>query len=448
MTSLFQDFKPVSSKEWKQKIQFDLKGADYQTLLTHTIEKIDIKPFYHLDSYHPFENVDNGNSKIVQFGRINDENIANKIAKNALNKGADYYSFSFDRVFHIESVIQNLDFDKLIFKSNILDVDFISELYGKTLGKAQILLDPIGHFSHYGNWYTNEKTDFDQLKKLQNTFPADYKFIGIGVDIYKNAGASVTQELAYALSHAVEYIEKLDISVANRIQFNFAIGNHYFFEIAKFKVFRYLWQLILDEYGVNADIVIHAQPSIRNKTVFDSYINMLRTGIEMMSAILGGVDFVGNLPFDSVYKKTNEFSERIAKNQLLVLKEEAYLKKASNSFEGTYYLENISGQIAEKALEIFKQIEKGNGFLAQLYKEKIQEKIAETANHTQNGFDKGKVVLVGSNKYINESEKPEKIEIYPFLRKRSGQTLVRPIVSKRLAEEIEIKRLNKLGIKF
>jgi methylmalonyl-CoA mutase len=175
---------------------------------------------------------------------------------------------------------------------------------------------------------------------------------------------------------------------------------------------------------------------------------MLRTGMEMMSAILGGADIIANLPFDAVFKKSNEFSERIARNQLIILKNEANFEEALNSTNGNYFIEENTEKLAEKALDIFKNIEKSGGFLDQLYKGKIQKKIKEAADKEQAEFDNQKRVLVGTNKYINTKESPPEIDFYPFMKKRKGQTLIQPVIPKRLAEKTEQQRLQQMEITF
>jgi len=445
---MFQEFNKLSSKEWKLKIQADLKGVDYQSLISQTPEHIDIKPFYHADDYIAVKHLVQNNFAIAQELKIANENIAQKIAKKALDQGADIFTFQFDNTFDIDKLIHHLDYDKLIFKADLLDIDFLLELFEKTAGKSSILIDPIGHFARYGNWFENQEKDFNKIRLLQQKLPDNYIFISIRTNVYKDAGAIITQELAYALGHAVEYAENFGKEILQQMQVDFAIGNHYFFEIAKIKTFKLLWESIVSDYKVQNNLRIYAQPGIRNKTIFDPYVNMLRSTMEMMSAIIGGADIIANFPYDKHFKKTNSFSERIARNQLIILKNEAHYNEALNSTEGNYYIENISYQLAEKSLDIFKLIEKSGGFLSQLYKGKIQEKIAKNATKEQASFDEGKQVLVGTNKYINEKEQVEKIDIYPFMKKRKGQTLVPPIVPKRLAEKLEEKRLRNMGIKF
>ncbi len=443
----FDEFKKISTPEWKLKIQADLKGKDYDVLVTKTPENISIRPFYHFDDYKKFENISSNDTfKIVQELYFSNEKTAHSIARKSLSKGIDNFTFLANKPFDIDELTYKLDYGQLIFKLNFLDPDFFIKLYNHTRGKAQIYIQPIGHLIKTGNWYENQDKDFKKIKEIQKNIPLDYRFISVDAMRFHNAGATVTQQIAYALSQAVDYLENLGKEIANQLVFNFAIGNHYFFEIAKFKVFRYLWQLILDEYQVHSTAVIYAKPGMRNKSILDPHVNMLRTTMEMMSGVLGGADFIANTPYDYIFKKSNAFSERIARNQLIILREEAGFDKAVNSFEGSYFLENISQEMAVKSLDIFKQIEENGGLIAQLFKGKIQEKIKQKAQKEQEKFDEGKIVLVGVNKYLNEQAEIENVEIYPFQKKRSGQTLIEPVLAKRLGEEKEKEILIKKEI--
>jgi methylmalonyl-CoA mutase len=446
--NLFQTFHKVSSKEWKQKIQADLKGADYQTLITKTLENIDIKPFYHYDDYLTSDQFAPQSFKISQDIHIHNEKIANKIAGNALKNGAENIRFYFKKPFDIDTLLSGLPTEKLSFSADLLDSEFLIELYHKTNGQSSILVDPIGHFAKYGNWYENEQKDFEKLSYLKSVFNKDFPFININSHYYKNAGANIIQEITYSLSHAVEYIEKLGVNTISQINFSMATGYHYFFEIAKLKAFQNLWSAITNHYGHHSTAEIYSRPMLRNKTIFDPYVNLLRTGMESMAAVLGGSQTVSNLPFDFVFKKSNTFSERLARNQLIILKKEAYFNKALDSTNGDYFIEENTQKITQEALDLFKNIEASGGFLAKLYQGKIQQKIKETADKEQAAFDEGNLVLVGTNKYVNNSETLPEIEVYPFMKKRSGKTLIEPVIPKRLSEKIEQKRLKELGISF
>ena len=169
---------------------------------------------------------------------------------------------------------------------------------------------------------------------------------------------------------------------------------------------------------------------------------MLRTTTECMSAILGGANTIVNLPYDSIYHKSNEFGERIARNQLLVLKHESYFDKVNNPSDGSYYIESITNQLSEKALDVFKDIENNGGFLSQLKAGTIQRKVKESASKEQQQFDNGEDVLLGSNKHPNTNDKMKnELELYPFVKINSRKTLIEPIIEKRLSEQLEQKRL-------
>mgnify|MGYP003484113610 FL=1 len=169
---------------------------------------------------------------------------------------------------------------------------------------------------------------------------------------------------------------------------------------------------------------------------------MLRTTTECMSAILGGADAVENLNYDALFHKSNEFGSRISRNQLLVLKSESYLDKVNNPADGTYYIENLTQQLAEKALTLFKDIEANGGLITQLIEGTIQRKIAESATKEQALFDEGKEVLLGTNKYPNAQDKmANDLELFPFVKNNPRKTLISPIIERRLAENLEQQRL-------
>src|SRR5690606_18492572 len=160
-----------------------------------------------------------------------------------------------------------------------------------------------------------------------------------------------------------------------------------------------------------------ATPTKRNKTLYDYNVNLLRTTTECMSAILGGADAVANLPYDALYHKSNEFGERISRNQLLIMKHESYLDKVGNAADGSYYIESLNSQSAEKALVLFEEIEANGGFIKQLGDGTIQRKIRESAEKEQQLFDDGKEVLLGTNKHPNKTDRmAHELELYPFVK--------------------------------
>ncbi|KOY50623.1 methylmalonyl-CoA mutase subunit beta [Polaribacter dokdonensis] len=441
---LFDEFEPVSAATWKQKIQVDLKGADYNdTLLSKTNEGITIKPFYTKeDRSNTTIQLPKEGFNICQTIFIDDEKIANSLALDALKRGANTIQFKASKSFNPKPLLRDFPGKTILyFNLSFLDADFITELSEFCDdNNTFIQTDIIGNLAESGNWFINLKEDHNQLKQIVEKAN---NCITISADLYQNAGANCTQQLSYALAHTNEYLNHFGKDVASKISFNFAVGSNYFFEIAKLRAFRILWNSLLNEYDApNQTAHIFTQPSLRNKTLYDYNVNMLRTTSECMSAILGGSNTICNVAYDEIYHKSNEFGERISRNQLLILQQESYFQEAQTFANGAYYIESITNQLAEKALALFKNIEKAGGFLKQLKEGTIQRKINESAAKEEDNFKANKTVLLGTNLQINTADKmKQNLELYPFVKQRNIKTLITPIVRKRLAETVEKERL-------
>ena len=449
--ALFSEFDAVSSKQWKQKIQFDLKGADYNdTLIWKTNEDIAVKPFYHADDFKDFPNVSNTKAtqwKICQSIFVADVEKSNLKALDAIQRGAESIQFILpSEDILIENLLKNIDLDSTTI---YFELQFLSEAFVKKLSiipsKAGIHIqtDIIGNLGKTGNWFKNLNDDFKKFETLIKRTSQ----LSVDVSLYQNAGANMVQQLAYALAHANEYLNYTNSDSHQEkqsfnINFKISVGTNYFFEIAKLRALRKLWYTLALEYTINTNCHIFAIPTKRNKTLYDYNTNMLRTTTECMSAILGGANTICNLPFDAIYHKNNEFGERIARNQLLVLKHESYFDKVNNPSDGSYYIESLTNQLAEKALDVFKNIEANGGFLKQLKEGTIQRKIKESATKEQQQFDSGEALFLGTNKHPNANDKMKnELELYPFVKTNQRKTLIEPIIEKRLAEQLEQKRL-------
>lgn len=445
---LFSEFETVSSKQWKQQIQFELKGADYnETLVWESPEGIKVKPFYHTDEFentitaiHPAQPF-----QIVQKIFVHDVQLSNKKALDSLNRGAEsvYFTIENDQI-DCATLIQNLPSENITYYFNLpfLSIDFVGKLNAVTASnglKTKLLIDPVGQLTSDGNWFTNLEQDFDALNMLSSK--ETQAFLSINAKTYQNAGANSVQQIAYTLAHVNEYFNRI-LTINQPITIEVAVGTNYFFEIAKIRAIRLLFNTLAKEYNHPFDCHIIATPTKRNKTLYDYNVNMLRTTTECMSAILGGADAVANLAYDAIYHKDNEFGDRISRNQLLVLKHESYFDKVNNPADGAYYIETLTQQLAEKSLELFKDIEANGGFITQLIEGTIQRKINESADKEQEAFDSGKEVLLGTNKYPNKNDHMKNdLELYPFVKQNARKTLITPIIEKRLAEKLEQERL-------
>lgn len=232
--------------------------------------------------------------------------------------------------------------------------------------------------------------------------------------LFNNAGAFITQELGYALAWGAEWLTLLTeegisaAEVAGRIKFNMGISSNYFMELAKFRAGRMLWAEIVKAYGVAEDeckMWVHAITSKFNQTLYDSHVNLLRSMTETMSAALAGVDSLETLPFDLCYKCPDEFSERIARNQQVLLREESHLNKVVDPAGGSYYIETLTASIADQAWKVFNEIEDNGGFEAMLKKGEIQAKVNESGVKRHLDVARRKEILLGTNQYPNFNEK-------------------------------------------
>jgi len=445
---LLNEFESVSSKQWKQQIQYELNGVDYNdTLVWESPEGIKVKPFYHNDEFKSKYSINTPNAfKILQNIFVHDITLSNKRAITVLNRGAESIRFTIENEkVSIEELMQNLPIEKTqyFFYLPFLSIDFVNKISAfTTKSKANIVIqiDPIGQLCKDGNWFQNLEKDFEKLNYISEK--TNNPFLTIASEIYQNAGGNMVQQLAFTVAHVNEYFNRIS-SINQPITIEVAVGTNYFFEIAKLRAMRLLFNTLASAYNHSIDCHIIATPTKRNKTVYDYNINMLRTTTECMSAIIGGANTIANLPYDSLYHKDNEFGDRIARNQLLILKNESYFDKVNNPADGAYYIENLTEQLAEKALLLFKDIEANGGFIKQLIEGTIQKKIQESAIKEQELFNDGKEVLVGTNKYPNKNDKMKHdLELYPFVKQKPRKTLIIPIIEKRIAEKMEQERLS------
>lgn len=445
---LFNEFEPVSSKQWKNQIQYELKGADYNnTLVWESPEGIKVKPFYHADE------ADNTNVtptkasefKICQNIFVYDLEKSITRTKDVLSRGAETIRFTIDNdKTDVNQLLQAVPDTTVVYVNlEFLSIDFVTKIDAiAKQRKAPVFVqtDPIGRLAKEGNWYNNLEKDIDILNTISIAC-TNIHFLSIDGSLYQNAGANMVQQIAYTLAHANEYFNRV-ATIGKPVVIQIAVGTNYFFEIAKLRAIRTLFNIIAKEYDHNYDCHIIAIPTKRNKTLYDYNVNMLRTTTECMSAILGGADTVANLPYDALYHKDNEFGDRIARNQLLVLKHESYFDKVDNPADGAYYIEELTRQLAENALTLFKDIEENGGFLTQLKEGTIQRKIQESATKEQDLFNSGKEVLLGTNKYPNINDRmSHDLELFPFVKTNPRKTLITPIIEKRLAEKTEQDRL-------
>ncbi len=416
------DFKQLSPQEWKLKVQVELSGLDYnEVLVWDTAEGIQVKPVYTKEDI---------SDEISSVQTTQDW----KVIGNYLNHPDQDFSYLYG--FKVSDELA----DKVNALPAYLDLFFEcknpDELFSKTNFNSlknlkYVGLDVLGNFASTGNWYKSEQEDFQLVEQIlkENSFE---KSIEVNASLYQNAGANHVQQIAIALLHGVEYLENLGSDAASQLYFKVAIGGNYFFEIAKLRALRKLWNLILEQYNSKAETFIFAENSLRNKSLLDVHNNIIRNGLETSVAIQGKADFVNVLPYDEI-KGATAFSEELASKQQLILQKESYFDKFMDPVSGSFFVENLTELMSRNALELFKNLEAEGGFLKGLAEGKIQKMIRKSAEKEQAAFDEGKLILIGVNKFRNSADKVEKQE-KPL---NEIRTQIQPIFPKRLAEKIE-----------
>jgi methylmalonyl-CoA mutase len=303
--------------------------------------------------------------------------------------------------------------------------------------KGSIGTDPLGFLALHGALPFSMEVAYNrqaQTVRWAAENAPHIKTVGVSGIPYHNAGASAVQELAFALATAVEYIDRMteqNLSidqVAGSMRFTFAVGPFYFMEIAKLRAARILWAKIVEAYGGNKEsqkMTIHGVTSYFNQTMYDPYVNMLRTTTEAFSAVVGGVDSLQTNPFDETFGPADEFSRRIARNTQIILDEETQLDQLIDPAGGSYYVEKLTHEVAEKAWALFREIEKRGGMLKALIDGYPREEIDAVAAKRKKDLAKRKSVLVGTNTFadIKEKKLESKTPDYDAVRKTRTQQM-------------------------
>lgn len=475
---LFNQFPPVTKEEWLEKIKTDLKGEDFERKLLWDTGAFSVKPFYMKEDTDDLTHQGRllfrkeGRWRIRQNIDVSGYDKANEKADFLLKNGIDSLGF-------VISDPDSISFEN--FRTLLKDIDcsnvelsFLSN--GKAREMAEILTnmecagkpcrevltgaieaDPLGRLMLNGTLCIPVSGGFDYLAALVNeSYPLPgIRVVQVNGSNFANAGASCTTELAFSISMACEYLNQLTDRGINpgtaigKIIFSFAAGSSFFMEIAKLRAARIVWPAIADKFTqgaeANQSMIIHSVTTRWNKTLYDPYVNLIRTQAEAMAAILGGADTVTVEPFDTVFRRPDEFSERMARNQQLILREEAFFDKVSDPAAGSWYIENLTSLLAENAWKLFVDIEEKGGFLSALKKGIVQKMINREAEKQKSDAVSGRRSILGTNRYPNHGETMLSLvdEGIVFSKPVSvGKPETEPLKISRLAEEFERTRLD------
>jgi methylmalonyl-CoA mutase len=444
---LFSEFPPVTTQKWMERITADLKGADFEKkLVWKTNEGFQVKPFYRAEDLEGMKITDslpgefpyvrgtktNNNWHVRQDIKVTDPKQANTKALEVLGKGITSLCFIFSGKDFTAEAMNTLLKDicieciELNFRSCSTEAAKIAGLLADYV-KANKLdtekitgsvnFDPFKRMIIKGIEPSTDITaDLKRVIEAAVTLP-NFKVLGANPYLFNKAGAYCALELGFGLAYGNEFLSlgtDAGLSakdVAKKIKFNFGIGSNYFMEIAKFRAARLLWAQIVNAYlpegacKCAAKMEIHASTSEWNQSVYDSHVNLLRSQTETMSASIAGVDSITVMTFDMPYQESNDISERIARNQQLLLKEEAHFDQVVDASAGSYYIENLTTSIAAEAWKIFLNVDAKGGFLTAIKEGFIQQEVNATNEKRQAAVSSRREILLGTNQYPNFNEK-------------------------------------------
>lgn len=444
---LFDQFPPVSYDEWRKKVETDLKGADFdKKLVWRTNEGFNVQPIYRIEDVEDFKTTNSlpGQFPYVRGTRTDndwyarqeilaeDPKQANADARDVLTRGITSLGFKVTEAADVPTLLDGIDLTKVEINldccpGKAVDVAKALVEYIKAQGateafRGSIAFNPLRKALRHGaplcDCVVSKAVALIEVVKDIPTL----RVIDVDSAMFCNAGAFIYEELGYALAWGAQWMTALTeagVSVdeaARRIKFDMGVSSNFFMEIAKFRAGRMLWADIVKQYKpadeAAAKMMVHASTSRYNQTIFDAHVNLLRSQTETMSAAVAGVDSITVTPFDAPYKKPDAFSERIARNQQFLLKEESHMDKVIDPAGGSYYVETLTVSIAREAWKLFLSIDEAGGFFAKVADGTVQQAVTEASKKRHTDVARRKEILLGTNQYPNINEMAaDKIEI-------------------------------------
>lgn len=436
---LFDQFPPVSTEEWRAKVEADLKGAPFdKKLVWRTNEGFNLQPMYRAEDIKDFDTTNSlpGEYPYVRGIKTDNEWLsrqeiiadtaekANEIALDVLGKGINSLGLKVKDAADIAVLLNGIDLSKVeinlvccpkkaIAVATAL-VDYIKANKAEATFRGSVAFNPFKKALKHGQPFPGDIAQMG-ADMVKIAAPVEgLRVLSVDSEMLSNAGAYIFQELGYALAWGTEWLTLLTdkglsaSEVAKRIKFNMGVSSNYFMELAKFRAARMLWAQIVKQYPgtVDADCKqhVHAITSRFNQTIYDAHVNLLRSQTECMSAALAGVESITVTPFDTPYQTPDTFSERIARNQQFLLKEESHLDKVVDPAGGSYYVETLTVSIAKEAWKLFLEVEEKGGFLTCVNDGSIQAAVRETSAKRHTDVARRKEILLGTNQYPNINE--------------------------------------------
>ena len=438
---LFDQFPQTSYQEWRAKVEADLKGADFnKKLVWRTNEGFDVQPVYRAEDIASLETTKSlpGQFPYVRGTRDNNDwltrqNIiadsaaaANEIARDVLTKGVTSLGFKVADAADVAVLLKDIDITKVEINLQCCPrnsvavakalVQYIVAAGAADSFRGSVEYNPLRRQFRHGVEGIDNAAIVAEASELLNVVKpvAGLRCLSVDSAMLGNSGAYIYQEMGYALAWGAAWMTALTdagfcaCEVATRIKFDMCVSSNFFMEIAKFRAARMLWARIVEQYKPKcadaAKMNVCASTSRFNQTIYDAHVNLLRSQTETFSAAVAGVDSIVTTPFDLPYKTPDTFSERIARNQQFLRKEESHMDKVVDPAGGSYYVETLTVSIANEAWKLFLAVEADGGFFAQAGEGKVQQAVNESCKKRHNDVARRKEILLGTNQYPNINE--------------------------------------------
>ena len=466
----FDEFTPPTWDEWVEACNALLKGKPFDKIMyTKNYEGITFKPIYtrkDTDEILPTDDYP-GMGDFLRGSTVNgyihepwgiaqscDETMPaenNELLKHEIDKGSTVYNIKFDTATlnavdvadaekpgdegvnvttadDMNVLLNGLDFEKypvmMYTGATAVNLLGLTSAVLKAQGKdvkclrGVIGADPLGELIRKGSSKASLDALYDDMAesiKWAKANAPELRTVFVRSEVFTDGGAEAVQEVAYTFAEAVEYIcqmLKRGVSLkdaASSLYFCFNQGANFFMEIAKLRALRQVWAAIMEAFGAeeaDRSIMVHGRSSRFTKTVIDPYVNMLRNTTQTFSSVVGGVNTYENAPFDEMIRKGDEFSRRIARNLHVMLQEEFGMLRPIDAAGGSWAVESLTKEIAEKIWAEFQKVEGMGGITAALKEGYPQKTIAAVLEQRFKNLDYRKDRAVGVNMYPNMTEEP------------------------------------------
>ena len=439
---LFAEFPPIPTEKWEEAITVDLKGADYERkLVWRTDEGFNVRPYYRAENLEgiKFLGSQAGEFPYVRGTRSSNQwrvhqtitvtkpEEANKEALHLLNTGVDSLGFELCEQLdaaQLDALLREIHLPAVaVVFSGKINPETVDLVIAK-LEKDQIAHDDVRIAFEFdplvaelaSKGMINAESAMKVLAAMIEKTAAykHIRLVNISADVFGNSGSTIVEELAFALAAGNDYLARLSEAgleaerAAHHLRFTMSISSNYFMEIAKIRAARMLWANIVKAYAPKNEcackMMIHAETTRWNQTVYDPYVNMLRGTTEAMSAAIAGVHSLEVTPFNRSFEEPNEFSKRIARNVELLLKHEAHFDQVTDPAGGSYYVENLTQSIAAEAWKLFLEIEEKGGYKAAYDEGFVKARIEASAASKDKKIATRRITLLGANQFPNFTE--------------------------------------------